>query len=189
MLQETVRRLDGLDQEHPRRAIGLVDPLVVCNEAHRFLVAEQFRLIGRQPAGIILEPKGRNTAPALTLAALAATRGGQDPVLLVMPADHTIRHEPAFRAAVADGFNLAEQGAVVTFGIVPSKPETGYGYIRQGAPPDGWPLPRAGRPRLPAQRLRREAGRGDRPGLSRQSRRLSVEQRHLRPQGVACGWP
>lgn len=132
MLQETVRRLDGLDSEHPRRAIGLLAPLVVCNEAHRFLVAEQFRVMGRQCAGIILEPKGRNTAPALTLAALAATVEGQDPVLLVMPADHTIRNEPGFRDAVADGFTLAEQGAVVTFGVVPSKAEVGYGYIRQG---------------------------------------------------------
>jgi len=133
MLQETVRRLDGLNQEHPRRAIGLVHPLVVCNEAHRFLVAEQFRVMDRQCAGILLEPKGRNTAPALTLAALAATQDGRDPVLLVMPADHTIRNEPGFRDAVADGFTLAEQGAVVTFGVVPSKPEVGYGYIRQGA--------------------------------------------------------
>ncbi|NCA69753.1 MAG: mannose-1-phosphate guanylyltransferase/mannose-6-phosphate isomerase [Sphingobacteriia bacterium] len=134
MLQETVRRLDGLEGEHPHQAIGLLDPIVVCNEAHRFLVAEQFRLLGRRPAEIILEPKGRNTAPALTLAALAATREGLDPVLLVMPADHTIRHEAAFRTAVADAYLIASEGAVVTFGIVPSKPETGYGYIRQGAP-------------------------------------------------------
>jgi mannose-1-phosphate guanylyltransferase/mannose-6-phosphate isomerase len=132
MLQETVRRLDGLDEEHPRRAIGLMPPLVVCNEAHRFLVAEQFRVMGRESAAIILEPKGRNTAPALTLAALAATEEGRDPVLLVMPADHTIRNEAGFRDAVADGFILAEEGAVVTFGVVPSKPEVGYGYIRQG---------------------------------------------------------
>jgi mannose-1-phosphate guanylyltransferase / mannose-6-phosphate isomerase len=132
MLQETVRRLDGVDAEHPRRAIGLVAPLVVCNEVHRFLVAEQFRAMDRQCAAIILEPKGRNTAPALTVAALAATEGGQDPVLLVMPADHTIRNEAGFRDAVADAFTLAEQGAVVTFGVVPSKPEVGYGYIRQG---------------------------------------------------------
>ena len=133
MLQETVRRLDGLSAEHPRRAIGLAEPLVVCNESHRFLVAEQFRLLGRQPAAIILEPRGRNTAPALTVAALAAVRDGADPVLLVMPADHMIRDETAFRAAVADGFVLAERGAVVTFGIVPTKPEVGYGYIRQGS--------------------------------------------------------
>jgi mannose-1-phosphate guanylyltransferase / mannose-6-phosphate isomerase len=132
MLQETVRRLDGLDEEHPRQAVGQIDPIVVCNESHRFLVAEQFRVMGRRPSEIILEPKGRNTAPALTLAALSATRGGADPVLLVMPADHTIRNEPGFRAAVADACVIACAGAVVTFGIVPSKPETGYGYIRQG---------------------------------------------------------
>jgi mannose-1-phosphate guanylyltransferase / mannose-6-phosphate isomerase len=136
MLQETVRRLDGLDAEHPRQAIGQLAPLVVCNEAHRFLVAEQMRLIERPPARIILEPKGRNTAPALTVAALAATSSGDDPVLLVMPADHTIRNEPGFRAAVADASTMARQGIVVTFGIVPSKPETGYGYIRQGRPYD-----------------------------------------------------
>lgn len=134
MLQETVRRLDGLDNEHPRCSIGLLDPIVVCNDAHRFLVAEQMRVLDRSAAGIVLEPKGRNTAPALTLAALVALRAGDDPVLLAMPADHTIRNETAFRAAVADGFALARDGAVVTFGIVPSKPETGYGYIRQGDP-------------------------------------------------------
>jgi len=132
MLQETARRLDGIDVEHPRRAIGLLDPIVVCNEAHRFLVAEQLRYMGRQPAAIILEPEGRNTAPALQLAALEATADGQNPVLLVMPADHNIRDEHGFRVAAADGYALAQEGAVVTFGIVPDKPETGYGYIRQG---------------------------------------------------------
>jgi len=133
MLQETVRRLDGLDSEHPRKAIGVMDAIVVCNEAHRFLVAEQFRAMKREPAAILLEPKGRNTAPALTAAALAATRDGKDPVLLVMPADHTMRDEAGFRQVTTDGLALAEKGAVVTFGIVPDKPETGYGYIRQGA--------------------------------------------------------
>ncbi|MFZ1574051.1 MAG: mannose-1-phosphate guanylyltransferase/mannose-6-phosphate isomerase [Chromatiaceae bacterium] len=132
LLQETVRRLDGLDREHPRLGIGVADAVVVCNEGHRFLVAEQFRLIHREPAAIILEPEGRNTAPALTAAALVASREGQDPVLLVMPADHTMRDEAGFRQVVADGFTLAAQGHVVTFGIVPTKPETGYGYIRQG---------------------------------------------------------
>ncbi|MBP8285164.1 MAG: NTP transferase domain-containing protein, partial [Chromatiaceae bacterium] len=138
MLQETVRRLDGLDREHPRLGIGVADAVVVCNEGHRFLVAEQFRLIQREPASIILEPEGRNTAPALTAAALVASREGQDPVLLVMPADHTMRDEAGFRRVVADGFTLAAQGHVVTFGIVPTKPETGYGYIRQG---DAIPAP------------------------------------------------
>ena len=138
MLQETVRRLDGLAAEHPRLALGVRDPLVVCNEAHRFLVAEQFRVIGRRPAAILLEPAGRNTAPALTLAALAALHdAATDPILLAMPADHDIRDEHAFRAAVADACVLAREGAVVTFGIVPDKPETGYGYLRRGAPWSG----------------------------------------------------
>jgi len=132
MLQETVRRLDGLAEEHPRQALHLLDAIIVCNEAHRFLVAEQFRLLGRRPASIILEPATRNTAPALTLAALAAGADGADPVLLVMPADHTMADARGFRCAVADGCTLAEQGGVVTFGIVPSKPETGYGYIQRG---------------------------------------------------------
>ncbi len=107
-------------------------PLVVCNEEYRFLTAEQLRQIGVQPASLLLEPVGRNTAPALALAALAA--GDADPVLLVMPSDHVIRDIAAFREAVALGASHAETGAVVTFGITPDKPETGYGYIRTGAP-------------------------------------------------------
>lgn len=136
MLQETVHRLDTLEQEHPHQAIGMVDPLVVCNEDHRFLVAEQLRVMGRSPAGILLEPVGRNTAPALTLAALFAVRNGDDPVLLVMPADHTITDGPEFRRIVAKAYDQAQRGAVVTFGIVPDKPETGYGYIHKGAAQD-----------------------------------------------------
>ncbi|MBK1648941.1 mannose-1-phosphate guanylyltransferase/mannose-6-phosphate isomerase [Rhabdochromatium marinum] len=132
MLQETVRRVDELAAEHPQLGIESRAPIVVCNQAHRFLVAEQFRLMNRALAAIVLEPVGRNTAPALTLAALVATAEGADPVLLVMPADHVITNNPGFRAAVADGLQLAAEGAVVTFGIVPSKPETGYGYLRQG---------------------------------------------------------
>jgi mannose-1-phosphate guanylyltransferase/mannose-6-phosphate isomerase len=137
MLQETARRVDGLVSEYPNLGIESRAPIVVCNQAHRFLVAEQFRVMERDPAAIVLEPLGRNTAPALTLAALVATRpkDGEvaDPVLLAMPADHVIANEPAFRAAVADGLQLAAGGAVVTFGVVPDKPETGYGYLRQGA--------------------------------------------------------
>ena len=135
MLQATALRLDHLAAEHPRLGLNVQDPLVVCNEAHRFLVAEQFRVLERRCASILLEPVGRNTAPALTLAALAATADTEpaaDPVLLVMPADHTIADAPGFRAVVADGYQLADGGAVITFGIVPTKPETGYGYIRQG---------------------------------------------------------
>jgi len=134
MLQETVRRLDGLEEEHPHQGLGVLPPIVVCNEAHRFLVAEQLRIIRREAAAILLEPQGRNTAPALTVAAIAAVQHGLDPVLLVMPADHSIRQEAVFRQAAADGYELAQDGAVVTFGIVPTKPETGFGYIRQGPP-------------------------------------------------------
>jgi mannose-1-phosphate guanylyltransferase / mannose-6-phosphate isomerase len=133
MLQATVKRLDGLDEENPHEAVGVADPIVVCNNDHRFLVAEQLRSMDRQHAGIILEPVGRNTAPALTLAALMASKhDGVDPILLVMPADHLIRDEKEFRSVIASGCQIANSGKVVTFGIVPDKPETGYGYIRKG---------------------------------------------------------
>ncbi|MBB1072976.1 mannose-1-phosphate guanylyltransferase/mannose-6-phosphate isomerase [Rhodoferax sp. 4810] len=135
MLQETVRRLDGLAAEHPTLDLATREPIVVCNDAHRFLVAEQFRLMQRRTAAIILEPVGRNTAPALTLAALAAVENAtaaDAPILLVMPADHTMVNAAGFRSAVADGYRLAAAGAVITFGIVPMKPETGYGYLQQG---------------------------------------------------------
>jgi len=131
LLQATARRLDGVQEEFPGE-VALLPPLIVCNEAHRFLVAEQFRLLERMPASIMLEPFGRNTAPALTLAALMALQDGDDPVLIVTPADHLIRDEDEFRRMVAQGLQLAEKGAVVTFGIVPDAPETGYGYIRKG---------------------------------------------------------
>jgi mannose-1-phosphate guanylyltransferase/mannose-6-phosphate isomerase len=130
LLQATLRRLDGLPEEHPHQGIGMLPPLVVCNEAHRFLVAEQMQAIEQRPASIILEPVGRNTAPALTLAALATQ---DNPVLLAMPADHLIRDDKAFRRVVARGLELAGGGAVVTFGIVPGGPETGYGYIQKGS--------------------------------------------------------
>jgi mannose-1-phosphate guanylyltransferase/mannose-6-phosphate isomerase len=125
LLQQTIGRLDGLKD--------VADPLVVCNEEHRFLVAEQIRQLDRIAADIILEPAGRNTAPALTLAALALTRDGSDPLMLVMPADHLIQDTAAFHAAVREGAALAASGRLVTFGIVPMTPETGYGYIKRGA--------------------------------------------------------
>ena len=125
MLQETVNRLDGLSSE-------LADPLVICNEEHRFLVAEQIRLLGKHCASIILEPIGRNTAPALTLAALAAKEAGSDPVLFVMPADHVIQNTSAFHQAIQQAAQLADEGGLVTFGIVATGPETGYGYIKRG---------------------------------------------------------
>ncbi len=126
LLQATVRRVDGL------QGVQVAPPMVVSNEEYRFVIAEQLRLMGK-PGTIVLEPVGRNTAPALTLAALAARRDGADPVLLVMPADHVIVDAAAFRAAVTQGAALAEGGAVVTFGITPDTPETGYGYIQSGA--------------------------------------------------------
>jgi mannose-1-phosphate guanylyltransferase/mannose-6-phosphate isomerase len=119
MLQETVQRLEGL---------GASQPIVVCNDAHRFLVAEQLRQLGLQPQAIILEPIGRNTAPAIALAALKAA---PDALLLVLPADHVIRDVPAFQAAIRVAMPAAQSGKLVTFGIVPTTPETGYGYIKQ----------------------------------------------------------
>jgi mannose-1-phosphate guanylyltransferase/mannose-6-phosphate isomerase len=124
MLQETVLRLDGLDA---------TAPIVVSNEAHRFLVAEQLREIDCQPRAILLEPKGRNTAPAVALAAHAALAEDEgDSLLLVLPADHLIRDVPAFHAAVEIAAAAARDGALATFGVVPNAPETGYGYIRRG---------------------------------------------------------
>jgi len=125
MLQETVLRLDGLD---------CAPPLVICNEEHRFLAAEQLRLIGQERATILLEPFGRNTAPAVALAALRASESGEDPLLLVLAADHLIADGQSFHASIAKAARLAEKGMLVTFGTVPDRPETGYGYIRQGEP-------------------------------------------------------
>ncbi|MFZ4480794.1 MAG: mannose-1-phosphate guanylyltransferase/mannose-6-phosphate isomerase [Rhodoferax sp.] len=125
LLQATVRRVDGI------AGAELAAPMVVCNEEYRFVIAEQLRLIGK-PGTIVLEPTGRNTAPALTLAALSAIRSGADPVLLVMPSDHVIVDLQAFQRTVGEGAALAGQGAVVTFGITPNAPETGYGYIQAG---------------------------------------------------------
>ena len=132
MLQETVARLDGV--------AGVAAPIVVCNESHRFMVAEQLR--GSPAQAIVLEPVGRNTAPAVAAAALVALGHARvcdakspapddDPVLLVLPADHVIRDVPAFQDVVAIGRRAAEQGRLVTFGVVPDRPETGYGYIRR----------------------------------------------------------
>jgi len=109
--------------------IASAAPIVVANEEHRFLVAEQLRQIGVPTPSILLEPVGRNTAPAIAAAALQAMSGGDDPLLLVLPSDHVVRDAAAFRAAVAEASAAAEQGALVTFGIVPTGPETAFGYI------------------------------------------------------------
>lgn len=125
MLQATVARLFGLTD--------LAAPIVVCNDAHRFLVAEQLRCIGSAASAIILEPVGRNTAPAVAVAALQAMALGDDPLLLVLPADHVIRDEVSLCAAVQRLIPEALSGKLATFGVVPTTPETGYGYIKAQA--------------------------------------------------------
>lgn len=120
MLQTTLLRLQGLSMQNP---------IIVCNEEHRFLVAEQLRQAGITPAAIILEPFGRNTAPAIALAALFAQEHLADEPLLVLPADHAITDVAAFHSAIGNACQYADQNFLVTFGIQPTKPETGYGYI------------------------------------------------------------
>ena len=151
LLQETALRLRGFTA-----GVVATDPIVVTSEQYRFLVVDQLREVGVEAPLVVLEPVGRNTAPALTIAALlagaaegfsgievapegaasggAGTAAPDDPVLLVMASDHLITDTPAFHTAVAEGLTLAEAGALVTFGIVPDRPDTRYGYIRVGAP-------------------------------------------------------
>lgn len=126
MLQQTVSRLSDI-QHTP--------PVLICNEEHRFIAAEQMRLAGFKHGGIILEPVGRNTAPAIALAALQAVNNAandEDPILLVLAADHVIENIKAFEESVEKALSFATDGKLVTFGIVPSAPETGYGYIKSG---------------------------------------------------------
>ena len=124
MLQNTALRMMDLD--------GVKNPIVICNNDHRFMVAEQFREINITPASIILEPVGRNTAPAIIVAALKALSTHDDPVMVILPADHYIKDIPSFHLALQNGFHFAMLGKLITFGIVPDAPETGYGYIRKG---------------------------------------------------------
>jgi mannose-1-phosphate guanylyltransferase/mannose-6-phosphate isomerase len=125
MLQDTLLRLGML--------ADLGAPIVVCNEAHRFMVAEQMLQIDCTPASIILEPVGRNTAPAVAIAALQAIANGDDPLLLILPADHIIQDAATLCATIAAGTQFASEDALLTFGVVPTGPETGYGYIKRGA--------------------------------------------------------
>ena len=120
MIQETMLRLNGLQNLQP--------PIAVCNEDHRFMMAEQLWEIGIKPSAIILEPMGKNTAPAVAIAALSVN---PEDVLLVLPADHVILDHDTFQRAVIDADSLARQDQLVTFGIVPTEPETGYGYIKR----------------------------------------------------------
>lgn len=137
LLQATALRAD----KSPAAAADgkVLPPIVVANEDYRFITAEQLRQTGVIPATIVLEPVGRNTAPALTLAALITLQAGDDPVMLVMPADHIISDSAAFHSAVQQGLACAETGKLVTFGIKPTHPETGYGYIQAGTALTGQP--------------------------------------------------
>jgi mannose-1-phosphate guanylyltransferase / mannose-6-phosphate isomerase len=125
MVQETVKRLHGLPN------VG--QPMIVCNNDHRFLIAEQMREIGVQPLGIYLEPVGRNTAPAAAIAALTLLKRDPDAVMLLLPADHLISDVEAFHCAIQEGMDAVAAGHLITFGIVANAPETGYGYIQRGA--------------------------------------------------------
>ncbi|MCC5860059.1 MAG: mannose-1-phosphate guanylyltransferase/mannose-6-phosphate isomerase [Ectothiorhodospiraceae bacterium] len=128
LLQQTVQRLEGM--------ADAATPIIVCNQEHRFLVAEQLRSLGGARPDILLEPVGRNTAPGVAVAALHLARTDPEGILLVMPSDHLIRDTAAFRRAIAAGARAAETGSLVTFGVLPTHPETGYGYIRAAQRPD-----------------------------------------------------
>ena len=130
LFQTTLTRLQGLPDCGP--------PILVCNEQHRYLAAEQLRLLGISDATILLEPLGRNTAPAVACAAFSALQQDPDACLLVLPADHLIRNLPALHEALATGRPAAEQGRLVTFGIVPNRPETGFGYVQRGTLVPEW---------------------------------------------------
>jgi len=126
LLQDTVGRLTGMPE--------MAAPLMVCNVEHRFMIAEQMRQIDGTPRAIVLEPVGRNTAPAITVAALMLSRDDPDALMLVLPADHLIGDVAAFHDAIRTAAEAAQHGHLSTFGIVAATPETGYGYIRKGAP-------------------------------------------------------
>jgi len=129
LLQQTVRRVAGQQD--------FASPLLVANEEHRFIIAEQLREIAVVPRALLLEPFGRNTAPAACIAALALTEADPDPLMLVMPSDHTIGNATAFAGAVERAVVAARAGALVSFGIAPERAEAGYGYIRRGGELEG----------------------------------------------------
>ena len=120
-LQETINRIKDLN--------AVVEPIILCSEEHRFIAAEQMRKIGVKPKALLLEPLGKNTAPAITLAALLARNFNYDPILLVLSSDHIVENKDEFKKIIQKGFNEAIKGDLVTFGVVPTSPETGFGYI------------------------------------------------------------
>ena len=126
LLQRTFKRISNVPE--------LKDPILVCNEEHRFIAAEQMRQIGIIPQSILLEPFGKNTAPAITLAAITAIKNEEDPILIVLSSDHFIKDEAKFVKIIKNGINYAKKDRLVTFGVSPTKPETGYGYIKSAMP-------------------------------------------------------
>ena len=122
-LQKTQLRLKGLK--------NIENPLIICNEEHRFIAAEQMREIDIKPKRILLEPFGRNTAPAITLSALLSLEEYTNPNLLILSADHEIKDIEKFIKVVETGIKYSEEGKLVTFGVIPESPETGYGYIKE----------------------------------------------------------
>ena len=150
-------------------------PLVVANEDHRFMVAEQLRELGCTPAAIVLEPVGRNTAPAIAVAALQATADGTDPLLLVLPSDHVIADAAGFRAAVAAATPAAQNGKLVTFGIVPTAAETGYGYIK-AASDESTPTTTAQTQGARASAVRQVAGFVEKPDAATAAQYLASGQ-------------
>ena len=150
-------------------------PLVVANEDHRFMVAEQLRQVGCTPAAIVLEPVGRNTAPAIAVAALQATADGADPLLLVLPSDHVIADAAGFRAAVAAATPAALAGKLVTFGIVPTAAETGYGYIK-AASDESTPTTTAQTQGARASAVRQVAGFVEKPDAATAAQYLASRQ-------------
>ena len=177
MFQETILRLDGI--------ADMAQPIVVCNEEHRFLVAEQARQIGRMPQSILLEPVGRNTAPALTLAALSLesqAKGDDDPLILAFPADHVIGDVAAFQSAVTVAAQLAQSDCIATLGVTPDSPHTGYGYIRMGSElPHG--LPGMNGVAYQLSEFVEKAGRSYCPEYAR-DRGIPVEQRYVHYENV-----
>ena len=126
LLQKTIDRISNLK--------NISSPILVCNEEHRFLVAEQMREVNIKNFSILLEPSGRNTAPAIAISALKALEKNDDPILLILSSDHEILNREKFINTINEGINYVEKEKLVTFGIVPTSPETGYGYIKAAKP-------------------------------------------------------
>ena len=122
LLQDTYERISKIE--------NIINPILVCNEEHRFIAAEQMREINIQPNSILLEPFGRNTGPAITLASVIAIQNSEDPILLILSSDHEILVVKKFHEGINVGIKEAQKNKLITFGIVPTYPETGFGYIK-----------------------------------------------------------